>query len=56
MGSEIDKKQNAHLSSTVDPKLDSRLQDAPWQALNDQGRCLSMHQPYASLLVRGIKK
>lgn len=24
--------------------------------MSDQGKCMSMHQPWASLLVRGIKK
>ncbi len=33
-----------------------RLQDAELQKMSDQGKCLSLHQPYASLLVAGIKK
>jgi len=32
-----------------------RLQDAELQKMSDQGKCLSMHQPYASLLIAGIK-
>lgn len=33
----------------------SRVQDRELQEMTDQGRCLSMHQPWASLLVAGIK-
>ncbi|CAG5029947.1 unnamed protein product [Parnassius apollo] len=33
----------------------SRVQDAELQEMSDTGRCLSMHQPWASLLVEGIK-
>lgn len=33
----------------------SRIQDAELQEMSDTGRCLSMHQPWASLLVEGIK-
>jgi hypothetical protein len=32
-----------------------RLQDQELQEMRDDGMCLSMHQPYASLLVQGIK-
>ncbi|XP_058803525.1 activating signal cointegrator 1 [Phymastichus coffea] len=34
----------------------NRVQDKGILEICDQGVCLSMHQPYASLLVRGIKK
>ena len=34
----------------------NRVQDKGLLEISDQGVCLSMHQPYASLLVRGIKK
>jgi len=34
----------------------SRLQDSGLSEMVDQGVCLSMHQPWASLLVRGIKQ
>ncbi|CAK1553049.1 unnamed protein product [Leptosia nina] len=34
---------------------ESRVQDAQLQEMSDTGRCLSMHQPWASLLVEGIK-
>ncbi|KAF7232402.1 hypothetical protein EG68_09814 [Paragonimus skrjabini miyazakii] len=33
-----------------------RLQDEQSRQLVDEGYCLSMHQPWASLLVRGIKR
>ncbi|XP_058486282.1 activating signal cointegrator 1 [Solea solea] len=33
-----------------------RLQDKELQEMSDGGWCLSMHQPWASLLVKGIKK
>ena len=32
-----------------------RLQDRELMQMTDDGMCLSMHQPWASLLVRGIK-
>lgn len=32
-----------------------RVQDSELQQMSDSGRCLSMHQPWASLLVEGIK-
>ena len=32
-----------------------RLQDAQLQEMSDEGFCLSMHQPWASYLVAGIK-
>ena len=33
-----------------------RIQDKELQEMSDEGMCLSMHQPWASLLVMGIKK
>lgn len=33
-----------------------RIQDKEFQEMSDTGSCLSMHQPWASLLVQGIKK
>ncbi|XP_059610397.1 activating signal cointegrator 1 [Phlebotomus argentipes] len=36
--------------------VSSRIQDKAMLELSDQGLCLSMHQPWASLLVNGIKK
>ncbi|XP_011143802.1 activating signal cointegrator 1 isoform X2 [Harpegnathos saltator] len=35
--------------------LVSRIQDKEYLEIFDQGLCLSLHQPYASLLVAGIK-
>ncbi|XP_026320774.1 activating signal cointegrator 1 [Hyposmocoma kahamanoa] len=32
-----------------------KVQDAMLQEMSDMGKCLSMHQPWASLLVEGIK-
>lgn len=32
-----------------------RIQDKELQEMTDEGMCLSMHQPWASLLVKGIK-
>ena len=32
-----------------------RIQDSDLQEMKDDGMCLSMHQPWASLLVTGIK-
>ncbi|NXA53201.1 TRIP4 protein, partial [Nothocercus julius] len=47
----------------VDPGSESgsersrlRIQDRELQEISDDGWCLSMHQPWASLLVRGIKR
>jgi len=34
---------------------ESRIQDKEYLEMSDQGLCLSMHQPYASFLVTGIK-
>ena len=33
----------------------SRVQDKEFLEMTDSGRCLSMHQPWASLLITGIK-
>ncbi|XP_030043955.1 activating signal cointegrator 1 isoform X2 [Microcaecilia unicolor] len=33
-----------------------RIQDQEFQEMSDEGMCLSMHQPWASLLIKGIKK
>ncbi|KAM7541436.1 hypothetical protein Aperf_G00000019655 [Anoplocephala perfoliata] len=42
-------------SSGKEGKQQSRVQDVDQQKIVDRGFCLSMHQPYASLLVRGVK-
>lgn len=33
----------------------NRVQDKEFLEMTDSGRCLSMHQPWASLLILGIK-
>ncbi|KAK8732045.1 hypothetical protein OTU49_007156 [Cherax quadricarinatus] len=38
----------------LDTKL--RVQDRELQEMTDEGMCLSMHQPWASLLVAGVKR
>jgi len=47
-------KPNSGKKVTTGAAVD-RLQDASLQEMTDRGRCLSMHQPYASLLIRGLK-
>ncbi|GBM54626.1 Activating signal cointegrator 1 [Araneus ventricosus] len=37
-------------------RLNIRIQDKDLQEMSDEGHCLSLHQPYASLLVAGIKR
>jgi activating signal cointegrator 1 len=49
-------KANRRTPASFDASSSNRLQDAELQKMTDQGKCLSMHQPYASLLVAGIKK
>ena len=34
----------------------NRVQDKEFLEMSDSGACLSLHQPWASLLVAGIKK
>ncbi|XP_012543567.2 activating signal cointegrator 1 isoform X2 [Monomorium pharaonis] len=36
--------------------MESRIQDKEYLEMFDQGLCLSIHQPYASFLVAGIKR
>ncbi|KAM3926160.1 activating signal cointegrator 1 isoform 1-T1 [Leptodactylus fuscus] len=40
----------------TDERSRLRIQDRELQEISDQGMCLSMHQPWASLLVAGIKR
>lgn len=49
---ETSKKVENH---TWKENIESRIQDKEYLEMFDQGLCLSMHQPYASLLVAGIK-
>ncbi|XP_026763213.2 activating signal cointegrator 1 [Galleria mellonella] len=50
----VENKGYASALKNLGPQL-SRIQDAELQEMSDTGRCLSMHQPWASLLVEGIK-
>ena len=46
-----------HETSAAEQKKKTlRLQDRELREMSDEGTCLSMHQPWASLLVRGIKQ
>ena len=47
------KEENKKTKSTSNQTV--RLQDGELQEMKDEGMCLSMHQPWASLLVAGIK-
>ncbi|XP_042898436.1 activating signal cointegrator 1 isoform X1 [Parasteatoda tepidariorum] len=40
----------------VNKRSKLRIQDKELQEMSDEGMCLSMHQPHASLLTAGIKK
>ncbi|XP_043258370.1 activating signal cointegrator 1 isoform X1 [Colletes gigas] len=40
---------------TIPSKIRNIIQDKEYLEMSDAGLCLSMHQPYASLLVAGIK-
>lgn len=44
------------LENAVDKLKHIRIQDRDLQEMSDDGMCLSLHQPYASLLTAGIKK
>lgn len=52
-GSRVGKMQINSKFSKIGTKL--RVQDRELQEMTDEGMCLSMHQPWASLLVEGIK-
>ncbi|KAM7532464.1 hypothetical protein Aperf_G00000132814 [Anoplocephala perfoliata] len=47
--------ENHIQSSEKEGKQQSRMQDLDQQNVVDRGLCLSLHQPYASLLVHGVK-
>lgn len=49
-------KSDVTITTCEMPMTVSRVQDLSFNEMQDQGCCLSMHQPYASLLIRGIKK
>ncbi|XP_072320998.1 activating signal cointegrator 1 [Eucyclogobius newberryi] len=48
--------QSRRPEAGVEERSRLRLQDKELQEMSDGGWCLSMHQPWASLLVRGIKR
>lgn len=49
-------KQSKEVAAGTSKKQTARVQDRGLQEMTDQGVCLSIHQPWASLLVKGIKK
>lgn len=49
-------KSNKMMKADANNNAMFRLQDQALQEMKDDGMCLSMHQPWASLLVMGIKK
>ena len=51
----VPKKQPTNSTSSNSKRAQLRLQDKGLQEVVDNGMCLSMHQPWASLLVAGIK-
>jgi hypothetical protein len=55
----VGKKKDLKSKKNVEkPKVTNiwRVQDRQLQEMRDEGKCLSMHQPWASLLVLGIKR
>lgn len=49
-------KSEAREAKTINPpRMKNIIQDKEFLEMSDAGLCLSMHQPYASLLVAGIK-
>ncbi|CAK6973602.1 activating signal cointegrator 1 [Scomber scombrus] len=52
----LDKGQSLAKDKGGEDRSRLRLQDKELQEMADGGWCLSMHQPWASLLVKGIKK
>lgn len=53
--SSVEKQGYADVTKSSGQSQFSRIQDAELQEMSDTGKCLSMHQPWASLLVEGIK-
>ncbi|XP_041796020.1 activating signal cointegrator 1 [Chelmon rostratus] len=52
----VQQAKNSVEDKGVEERSRLRLQDKELQEMSDGGWCLSMHQPWASLLVRGIKR
>ena len=54
---EHSKQTNKNLLSVLSMQnFSSKIQDTELEIIEDRGMCLAMHQPYASLLVTGIKR
>lgn len=49
-------KKNVQSDTSQNKNANYRIQNPELQEMKDDGMCLSMHQPWASLLVAGIKK
>ena len=54
-GKSLGKKAASRGSTAYEAKKALRIQDRELQEMSDAGMCLSMHQPWAHLLVKGIK-
>ncbi|XP_074522685.1 activating signal cointegrator 1 [Halichoeres trimaculatus] len=52
----VDQGKSSSREKGTEERSKLRLQDRELQEMSDGGWCLSMHQPWASLLVRGIKR
>ncbi|XP_042263245.1 activating signal cointegrator 1 [Thunnus maccoyii] len=52
----VEKGQSLAKDKGAEERSRLRLQDKELQEMSDGGWCLSMHQPWASLLVKGIKR
>lgn len=48
-------KGNGSVTAETGERALPRIQDKELQEMSDEGMCMSMHQPWASLLVAGIK-
>ncbi|KAJ8029259.1 Activating signal cointegrator 1 [Holothuria leucospilota] len=51
-----DRSHSKNMSSNFPASRGVRIQDRELLEMSDEGWCLSMHQPWASLLIEGIKK
>lgn len=51
----VEENSYATLTPSSTQNVVSRIQDQELQEMSDTGKCLSMHQPWASLLIEGIK-
>ncbi|CAJ1049297.1 activating signal cointegrator 1 [Xyrichtys novacula] len=52
----VEKAKSSSKDKGTEERSKLRLQDKELQEMSDGGWCLSMHQPWASLLVKGIKR